>query len=105
MIAEVVADLQDEVLEVGAGLRVDRGERLVHEQQLGLVGQRAGDGDALLHAAGELPRVAVADVGQPDRRERLLDPRLALAPSPTPSTFSGSATLPATVSHGNSERL
>ena len=64
--------LEDQVLQVGAGLRVDRGERLVHQQDLGLVGQRAGDRHALLHAARELPRVAVegAASGRPTRPRR-----------------------------------
>ena len=51
-------DPEHEVLEVGAGLRVDRGERLVHEQDLGLVGEGPRDRHALLHPAGELPRIA-----------------------------------------------
>ena len=67
----------DQVLEVGAGLRVDRGERLVHQQHPRLVGQGPGDRDPLLHAAGELPRVGRRGVGQPDRRERLVDQRRA----------------------------
>ena len=53
---ELVAHPQHEVLEVAAGLRVDRGERLVHQQDRRLVGERARDRDALLHAARELPR-------------------------------------------------
>src|SRR5829696_9107531 len=47
--------VQHQVLQVRAGLSVDRGERLVHEQDLGLVCERAGDRHALLHPAGELP--------------------------------------------------
>ena len=38
----------------GPGGRVELGGRLVGDQQLGLEGQRAGDGDALLLAAGQL---------------------------------------------------
>ena len=43
-----------------ARLRVERAERLVHQQHGGVDGQRAGDADALLHAAGKLMRAAVA---------------------------------------------
>ncbi len=64
---------EHEVLEVAAGLRVDRGERLVHQQDRRLVGERAGDRDPLLHPAGELPRVAVHEPDEPDGAERLLD--------------------------------
>ena len=64
---------EHEVLEVGAGLRVDRRERLVHQQDRRLVGERARDRHPLLHAARELPRVLVHRALQSDRRQRLLD--------------------------------
>ena len=50
---------------------VERAERLVHEQQPGLLGERAGDRDALLHAARELVGVAVGEVGEADHLEQL----------------------------------
>ena len=80
VIAVLLAHLEHEVLEVAARLRVDRRERLVHQQDRRLVGERARDRDALLHAAGELPRVVVDEPRQPDRLERLLDEPRALAP-------------------------
>ena len=43
-----------------AGDRVDRGERLVHQQQFGVGGERAGDADPLLLAARKLVRVLAA---------------------------------------------
>ena len=43
-------------------LRVERRERLVEQQHARLDRERAREGDALLHAAGELVRVAVAGV-------------------------------------------
>jgi hypothetical protein len=46
-----------QIFQVFPGLRVDRAERLVHQQQDRIAGQRAGQRDPLLHAAGQLPRV------------------------------------------------
>src|SRR6266568_2651897 len=60
---EFIAHPQDQVLELEAGLRVDRGERLVHQQQLGLVDKRPGDRHPLLHPARQLPRVLPPEVG------------------------------------------
>ena len=37
-----------------AGQRVQRAERLIHEQQLGMVDERAGQDDTLRHAAGQV---------------------------------------------------
>ena len=54
---------------------VERGERLVEHQQRRLVDQRAAQRDALLHAAGELPGIALAEPVEPDgpeQRARLL---------------------------------
>jgi hypothetical protein len=44
---------------------------LVHQQQLGALGQRPGDRDALLHASGELVGIVPGEVGQPDQLEQL----------------------------------
>ena len=52
------------VLQGAAGQRVERAERLVHEQQLRPDGERAGDADALLHAARQLRRLAVGRVAE-----------------------------------------
>ena len=43
--------LQDQILEVAAGLGVDRRKRLVHQEDLRLVGEGACDRDPLLHPA------------------------------------------------------
>src|SRR6516162_7546693 len=43
-----------------AGDRVDRGKRLVHQQQFGVGGERTSDADALLLAARKLVRILVA---------------------------------------------
>jgi hypothetical protein len=76
--AVLLLDAQHEILEVSARLRVDGGERLVHQEDRRLVGERAGDRHALLHAPRELPRIVIDESGQPDRLERLLDERRAL---------------------------
>src|SRR3546814_21123345 len=46
---------QELLVQVVAGDLVERPERLVHQEEIGLEAERAGDRDALLHAARELP--------------------------------------------------
>ena len=65
-----------------AGHLVERAERLVHQQQGGALGERAGDGDPLLHAAGELGRAVPGELRQPDELEQLARPGTALAAVP-----------------------
>ena len=60
---------RQQFLHMVAGQRVERAERLVHQQHLGPVGQRAGDRDALLHAARKLARKGLRETLQPDQRE------------------------------------
>ena len=50
--------------DAGPQVRVERRERLVQQHELGLDGQRPGQRDALLLAAGQLMRVALAQPGQ-----------------------------------------
>ena len=64
-----------------ADQRVERREGLVHEQDLGVGAERAGEADALLHAAGQLRRVAVLVAGEADR----LDPLAARARAARPA--------------------
>ena len=54
---------------------VERAERLVHQQQIGIEGQRAGDRGALLHAARQLPGKLALEAGEIDQLHR---PRHAL---------------------------
>src|SRR5918992_4573001 len=49
---------------------VERAERLVEQQDLGLVDQRAADRGALLHAARELPRMLFHEARESDRLEQ-----------------------------------
>ena len=64
-------DAQQLVLHLDAGDLVERAERLVHQQDLRILRERARDRDALLHAAGELGRIPVAVAGEPDERQEL----------------------------------
>ena len=51
------------LLHLAARQRVERGERLVHQQDLRLHRERARDRDALLHAAGQHVRIARSRIG------------------------------------------
>ena len=51
---------------------VERAERLVHQEQVGIEGESAGDGGALLHAARQLPGELLLEAGQVDHVERAL---------------------------------
>jgi hypothetical protein len=54
---------------------IQRAERLVHQQQVGLVDQGATDGDALAHAAGELARLVMVEAAEADLVEQVGGPR------------------------------
>ena len=58
-----------------ADLGVERRERLVEQQQLRLGGERAGQGDALLLAAGDLVGEPVREMAELDDVEHLGDAR------------------------------
>ncbi len=66
--------LQPQLLKVDphllAGQRVERAERLVHQQEGWIVDQRAHDRGALAHAAGKLVRIAVCEILEADRGEQ-----------------------------------
>ena len=84
--------------------RVDRAERLVHQQQRRIGGERARDADALALAAGQLVRVAVGDlVGvERDQLEQLVHARVDPRRLCQPSSFGTVAMLSCTVWCGNS---
>ena len=102
-------ELRLQVLEQVQDLRLDRhverGHRLVADDQLRVDGERARDADPLPLAAGELVREAVVVLGvEPDDLEQLLDAALALRVAvPMPCTSSGSATMKPTRLRGLSE--
>jgi hypothetical protein len=61
-----------------AELLVEGAERLVKQQHLRLLGERAGKGDTLLLTTGQLMRLAPGEGRQLDQGQHLLDPRLDL---------------------------
>ena len=66
--------------QLGADARVERAERLVEEQHLGLDRERAGQAHALALAAGELRRIALGEALQLHELEQLVHARLDLGP-------------------------
>ena len=60
-LARLAVDAGRSPLQRVAGDRIERAERLVHQQQLGIGGQRAGDADTLLLAARQLVRDIARD--------------------------------------------
>ena len=77
-LADLVVQADDLVLHVAADQRVERGERLVEEEHVRVAGERPGETDALLHAAGELVGVGVLVSGQADQFDDLHGPLGAL---------------------------
>ena len=67
-------DPQDLLVHPLAGHLVERPERLVHQQDRRLEGERPGDRHALLHPARELVRMVVEEVAELDQVEHLLRP-------------------------------
>ena len=71
--ADLGLDALELQLHLAAQLEVEGAERLVEEQHLGVVDQRAGDGDALLLAAGELVRLALGEVAELHELQHVVD--------------------------------
>ena len=71
-------DLADRAAQLLADLRVERAERLVHQQHFGPVGQRARNRDALLLAAGQLRGQAVVHAFECNELQQLLATRAPL---------------------------
>ena len=68
--------------QLGAHPRVERAERLVEQQHLGLDRERPGERHALALAAGELRRIAVDQPLELDQREQLVHALLDLGLRP-----------------------
>ena len=65
--AERLPDVEQELLHGEPGLRVERAERLVHQQRARVHDQDAGDADALAHAARQLRRQGIGERLEPDQ--------------------------------------
>ena len=70
--AAVVGQAAQKLDEIRRGLRVEIARGLVAQEQRGVVGERAGDGDALLLAPGKLRRTVPAAGQQADPVEQAL---------------------------------
>ena len=55
-----------------AGHRVERAERLVHEEHVGVLGERAGERDPLAHAARQLVGPLPAERAEVHELEQLV---------------------------------
>ena len=80
-------------------LDVERRERLVHQQDLGIEDQHLGQRHALAHAAGKLMRIAVLETGEADARQPFVARRTASARA-TPRNSSPAVTLSSALRHG-----
>src|SRR2546428_3220725 len=65
-LAVLVPDLDEFCLQQDACLFVKLAERLVHEQDLGVCGKRAGDAGPLFHPSGELEWICAREPGEAD---------------------------------------
>ena len=65
-------DALDLVVHVVAGHGVERTKRLVHEHDLGVLRQHAGQRDALPHTSGKLVRALVCHSAEPDSLEQFV---------------------------------
>ena len=89
-LAHLGLEAQELVLELLAVDRVDGPERLVHQHHTGVGGERARHPDALLLAARELRRVAVAKRRvDPHQAHQLLDPSVDAGSIPTAQPRNG----------------
>ena len=75
---QLLLQLHQQVLHVPTDQRVEGGEGLVHQQDVGVGREAAGDPDPLLHAAGHLVRVLVRPPLEAHACERLLGPLATL---------------------------
>ena len=63
-----------------AGLRIERAERLVHQQNRRIIGEDARDLQALAHAARKLAGMMVLEAFEPDQADILADNAPTLRP-------------------------
>ena len=76
--AEPLLDVLEKLDDLRLHRDIERGGRLVGDQEVGLIGERHGDHDALALAAGQLMRIGAEPrlrIGNADLAEHLDDPR------------------------------
>ena len=88
-LAVLAVERLQQVEDLVAGLAVEVAGRLVAEQQRRVGDDGARDADALLLAAGELPRIVLRAVGEPDDLQR--DRRRACAARPSTASSAAAA--------------
>jgi hypothetical protein len=71
--------IQQHLLQLVAGERVQHAERFVQQQHLGLQRERPGNAAALAHALGEFRRTPLHGVARADQREVVFGDLTALA--------------------------
>ena len=74
----VPADIVDQLPELPARQRIDAGRRLVQDEKVGVVDQRAAQAGLLLHATGEFPGKPVGEFRHAGARKQRSDTTLAL---------------------------
>ena len=100
-LALLLPDAEQQLLHQRARLVVERAERLVEQQDLRVVGERARHRDALLHAARELLREVALEAGQPDLGDETRGD-LGCCAAAMPFSRRPKQMFSRTVSHGNS---
>src|SRR5579862_238642 len=93
--AEAALNIEQILLRLGADDRIERPERLVHQQHGRLCGERARDADALLLPARELVRKGVRVLGGIELKhlQQLLDPCANPRVLPAEKTWNGGDVL------------
>ena len=81
-LSRLLPELEDQALHLLPGQGVERAQRFVHQDDLGLVGQASGQRHPLLHATREFVDGFVAEAREADRVEQAIDQGLRLGPLP-----------------------
>jgi hypothetical protein len=63
-LADALEQVAEHRLHLRAGERIERAERLVHQQDAGIRGQSSSQPDALALSAGKLPWIARSELGE-----------------------------------------
>ena len=100
-LAVIAVERLQQVENLVAGLAIEVAGRLVAEQQRRVGDDRAGDADALLLAARQLPRVVLRALGEADDLRARSPTRLRRSAFDSFVSSSGSSTLRSAVSTGS----